>query len=163
MKKTIIALAIALCVAPAVYAQTPQAPVPQAQEQVKPAVDKNAPKFSFMGGDTHDFGNLTDQKDGEYNFKFKNTGKTPLIIGNASASCGCTVPEFPKQPILPGKTGEIKVTFHTAGKSGPFQKTIWIQSNAPSNVTGDRYEIYIKGSVTPGGQQTSGTVTPQKG
>ncbi|MEO6830764.1 MAG: DUF1573 domain-containing protein [Chitinophagaceae bacterium] len=144
MKKVVFALAIALCSSSVVFAQN-AAPAP-----VQKTVDKNAPKFDFLKGEVHDFGNLTDAKDAECTFKFKNTGKTPLIIQTASASCGCTVPEFPKEPVLPGKTGEIKVTFHTAGKSGPFDKTVFIQSNAPSNVSSERYEIHIKGSVTPG-------------
>lgn len=148
MKKVLFALAIAA----AAISAAPTTVMAQ-QEAVKKAVDKNAPKFEFAGGETHDFGNLTDQKNGEYTFQFKNSGKTPLIITAASASCGCTVPEFPKEPILPGKKGEIKVTYNTAGKSGPFDKTVYIQSNAPSNVAGDRYEIHIKGSVTPAGQK----------
>jgi len=160
MKKMILALALLACTGGAAFAQMP-APKDQGAATTKP-VDKNAPKFEFIGGETHDFGNLTDQKDAEYVFQFKNTGKTPLIIANASASCGCTVPEFPKEPILPGKKGQLKVTFHTAGKSGPFDKAIYIQSNAPSNVAGDRYELHIKGSVTPGAT-TGSNVTPAKG
>ncbi len=148
MKKVMLALALSAFAATGAMAQTTAAP----QEAAK-TVDKNAPKFSFAGGETHDFGNLTDQKDAEYTFKFKNTGKTPLIITNASASCGCTVPEFPKEPIMPGKDGAIKVTFHTAGKSGPFTKTVFIQSNAAADK--ERYEIYIKGNVTPSGQQVA--------
>lgn len=154
MKKVMLALAFAAFSATTVMAQAPQ-PTPAIKQ-----VDKNAPKFSFIGGETHDFGNLTDQKDAEYTFQFKNVGKTPLIITNASASCGCTVPEFPKEPIMPGKNGQIKVTFHTAGKSGPFTKTVFIQSNAAADK--ERYEIYIKGSVTPGGQ-TGSAVSPVKG
>lgn len=159
MKKVFFALAFAACsmsVLPS-YAQTP------APQEAAKKVDKNAPKFQFTGGETHDFGNLTDQKNAEYTFQFKNVGKTPLIITNASASCGCTVPEFPKEPILPGKTGAIKVTFNTAGKSGPFDKTVYIQSNAPANVPGDRYEIHIKGAVTPGASTGSNATTPVKG
>ncbi len=147
MKKVMFALALAAFTATGAMAQT-AAPTPQ--ETVKKA-DPNAPKFAFIGGETHDFGALTDQKDAEHVFKFKNTGKTPLIISNASASCGCTVPEFPKEPIMPGKEGSIKVTFHTAGKSGPFTKTVFIQSNAAADK--ERYEIYIKGSVTPAAAQ----------
>ncbi len=143
MKKVLFALALAAASIAAAPAYV------HAQEAEKKAVDKNAPKFEFLSGETHDFGTLTDQKNGEYTFAFKNTGKTPLIISSASASCGCTVPEYPKEPILPGKKGEIKVTYNTAGKSGPFDKTIFIQSNAPSNVAGDRYEIHIKGTVNP--------------
>ena len=158
MKKVLFALAIAAFSATAVSAQTPTpSPAPAAAAKV----DRNAPKFQFIGGETHDFGNLTDQKDAEYTFKFKNVGKTPLIIANASASCGCTVPEFPKEPVLPGKMGQIKVTFHTAGKSGPFQKTVFIQSNAMSDK--ERYEIFIKGAVTPGAPATGAQAAPAKG
>ena len=156
MKKIMFARALAAGSATGALAL---APAPQAQETLK-KMDKNAPKFEFAGGDTHDFGNLTDQKDGEYTFQFKNAGKTPLIITTASASCGCTVPEFPKDPILPGKKGAIKVTFHTTGKSGPFTKTVFIQSNAAGDK--ERYELYIKGTVTPGAQ-TGSTVAPAKG
>jgi hypothetical protein len=154
MKKVMLALAIAAFTATGAMAQAPATPQ---QEAVK-KVDKNAPKFNFIGGETYDFGNLTDQKDGEHTFVFKNVGKTPLIISNASASCGCTVPEFPKEPIMPGKTGQIKVTFHTAGKNGPFQKTIFIMSNASADK--ERYEIYIKGNVNPASQ--AATVSPAK-
>jgi hypothetical protein len=159
MKKMILALALLACTGSA-YAQMP-APKEKGAVAQKP-VDKNAPKFEFIGGETFDFGNLTDQKNAEHIFQFKNVGKTPLIIANASASCGCTVPEFPKEPIMPGKKGQLKVTFNTAGKSGPFDKAIYIQSNAPSNVPGDRYELHIKGSVTPGAS-TGSNVTPPKG
>src|SRR5687768_16817628 len=57
----------------------------------------------------HDFGKITDGEKVEYSFRFKNSGKNPLIITNASASCGCTVPEKPEAPIKPGETGFIKV------------------------------------------------------
>jgi hypothetical protein len=158
MKKVIFALAFVAC-----YTATiAQMPTPKDQEIAK-KVDKNAPKFEFIGGETHDFGNLTDQKNAEYVFRFKNIGKTPLIITNASASCGCTVPEFPKEPILPGKQGQLKVTYHTAGKSGPFDKAVYIQSNAPSNIGGDRYELHIKGAVTPGAQTGSNVPAKAKG
>ena len=156
MKKVIIALALAICAAPAVYAQAPQV------QETKVTMDKNAPKFSFIGGDSYDYGTVNDQKDVEHVFKFKNVGKTPLIIANASGSCGCTVPEFDKQPVLPGKMGEVRVTFHTAGKSGPQDKSVYIQSNAPANVAGsERYELHIKGTVTPAAQEKA--VAPAHG
>ena len=156
MKKVMLALAVAVFTATGAMAQNAAPAAPQ--QDVK--LDKNAPKFSFQGGESFDFGNLTDQKDGEHTFVFKNVGKTPLIISNASASCGCTVPEFPKEPIMPGKSGQIKVTFHTAGKSGPFDKTVFIMSNA--SVNNERYELHIKGSVTPAGQAAA-PVAPTKG
>jgi hypothetical protein len=152
MKKVMLALAIAAFSATGAMAQN------AAPQEAAKTLDKNAPKFSFVGGETFDFGNLSDQKNAEHVFVFKNVGKTPLIISNASASCGCTVPEFPKEPIMPGKTGQLKVTFNTAGKSGPFDKTVYIMSNA--SVNNERYEIHIKGSVTPAAQ--AATPAPAK-
>lgn len=151
MKKVLFALAFVAVGTIAAQAQAPQAP----QQQPAKVVDKNAPRFAFIGGETHDFGTLKEGPAAEYIFQFKNVGKQPLIITNASASCGCTVPEFPKEPIMPGKKGQLKVTFNTSGKSGPFDKTVFIQSNAPSNVTGERYEVHIKGSVVPAAQTTT--------
>ena len=148
MKKVMLALCLAAGVA-TVNAQQKVAtavPTPAPQAAAAKPVDKNAPMFKFTE-ETHDFGNLKEGDAAVYEFKFKNTGKEPLIITNASASCGCTVPEWPKDPILPGKTSAVKVSFNTAGKNGPFNKTVYIQSNAKSDK--DRYEIYIKGSVTP--------------
>ncbi len=144
MKKIVFTLALAAIGSFAAKAQAPAAP---AQPTHAAADDKKAPRFQFVGGETHDFGALPEGPDAEYIFKFKNTGKQPLIITNASASCGCTVPAWPKEPILPGKMGEMKVTFHTAGKGGqPFDKTVYINSNAASEK--DRYELHIKGNVT---------------
>lgn len=82
----------------------------------------------------HNFGDIHQGDVVNYIFKFKNTGKAPLIISNVLTQCGCTVPEWPKEPILPGKKGEIKATFNSAGKSGAQNKVVTIQSNA-SNAT----------------------------
>lgn len=62
-------------------------------------------------------------------FKFKNTGNAPLIISNAKGSCGCTVPEWPKAPVAPGKEGEMKVVFDSHGKQGPQTKTVTVTAN----------------------------------
>lgn len=106
----------------------------------------NGPKFEFKGGDTHDFGEVAEGPSAEYVFEFKNVGNEPLIIQNANASCGCTTPEWPKEPILPGKTGKVKVSFSTAGRGGqPFDKTVFLTSNAVSDK--ERYELHIKGRV----------------
>ena len=78
----------------------------------------------------YNFGTISEGEKVEYNFRFKNTGKKPLIITNASASCGCTVPEKPEEPVKPGETGFIKVMFNTQGRVGPAHKTVTITSNA---------------------------------
>lgn len=80
-------------------------------------------------------------------FCFTNTGTAPLIINQAIASCGCTVPEFSKSPIKPGDIGFIEVTYNGRGKlTGPFTKTISIRSNAKSGIK----RIYVKGYMKEG-------------
>ena len=66
----------------------------------------------------------------EYNYRFKNTGTNPLVITEAQASCGCTVPEKPEHPIAPGETGIIKVKFNSDHRPGEAHKTITVTSNA---------------------------------
>jgi len=78
----------------------------------------------------YDFGNATDGDKVSFNFRFRNTGKKPLIIASAVASCGCTVPEKPEDPIKPGETGFLKVVINSQGRVGPVHKTITVTSNA---------------------------------
>lgn len=80
----------------------------------------------------HDFGNLKIGADGECVFKFENKGNLPLIISRVAASCGCTTPSWTKDPVLPGKTGEIKVKYDTS-RPGMFSKTITVISNAETS------------------------------
>lgn len=96
---------------------------------------------------THDFGTFSeDNPVVTYTFKFKNTGDAPLVIHQAVASCGCTVPEFTKEPIKPGSEGNIKVTYNGEGRfPGKFRKTITIHSNAENELV----RLYIKGEMTP--------------
>lgn len=82
--------------------------------------------------EVHDYGNIKQGGNGVYEFKFKNTGKEPLIITSAHGSCGCTVPEWPKQPIKPGETSVIKVSYDTK-RVGPINKTVTINSNAKTS------------------------------
>jgi len=93
---------------------------------------------------THDYGTIVQGADGNSEFKFTNKGKSPIILSNVHASCGCTVPEWPKEPILPGKTSSIKVTYNTANL-GSFGKTISVSSNAVNSTV----VLTIKGNVTP--------------
>ena len=78
----------------------------------------------------YDFGKVTDGEKVEYSYRFKNTGKNPLIVSNATASCGCTVPEKPEEPIKPGDIGFIKVVFNSAGRVGEAHKEVTVTSNA---------------------------------
>lgn len=85
----------------------------------------------------HNFGKFSkDDPIVKCTFRFKNTGTAPLVIHQAFASCGCTVPTFTKEPIKPGETGVIDVTYNGTDKfPGHFQKTVTVRSNAISEVT----------------------------
>ena len=78
----------------------------------------------------YNFGNVTDGDKVEYSYRFRNTGNKPLIIASAVASCGCTVPEKPEEPIKPGEVGFLKVVFNSKGRVGEVHKTITVTSNA---------------------------------
>ena len=91
----------------------------------------------------HDFGTFEQHGDGNYEFKFTNTGDAPLIISNSKGSCGCTVPTWPKEPIAPGATGSIKVKYDTK-RPGPISKSVTITSNAVNSAT---KVLRIKGEV----------------
>lgn len=86
------------------------------------------PEFNFEK-DLHDFGQLIDGEKVSYSFKFTNSGNAPLIITNAKGSCGCTVPNWPKDPISPGETGTIDVTFNSSGRIGRQNKAITLTAN----------------------------------
>ena len=75
------------------------------------------------------FGDLFQGAKVSHEFKFKNKGNVPLIISNVLVTCGCTVPEWPKEPILPKKSGVIRIFFNTAGKTGHISKTVTILTN----------------------------------
>jgi hypothetical protein len=83
----------------------------------------------------YNFGNIKEGDKVTHSFTFKNTGKNPLIITEAHASCGCTVPEKPEKPIAPGETGVMKVVFNSSGKSGHQEKNITVNSNAKPHFT----------------------------
>ena len=90
-----------------------------------------------------DFGNIPNGPDVAHEFKFKNIGNQPLIISNVTVSCGCTAPDWPKEPVMPGKTATIKAIYHSSGRPGDFFKGLTILSNAKSAPK----IIYIKGKV----------------
>ena len=93
----------------------------------------------------YDFGTVNEGEVVETVFTVTNTGKNNLVITNAQPSCGCTVPVWPKEPIKPGDTGEIKVKFNTSGKPNRQNKTITLTTNTESG----REVLTLKGSVTP--------------
>jgi hypothetical protein len=94
----------------------------------------NVPKFEFEEH-TYDFGVISQGEKVSFTYKFKNVGKTNLVIASAKGSCGCTVPSYPKKPIPPGGSGVIDVEFNSDGKSGKQNKTITILANTFPGVT----------------------------
>ena len=102
------------------------------------------PKIVF-DDESHDFGTIKEGLVAEYTFKFKNTGSQPLILKDVRPSCGCTTPEWSKEPVQPGKTGIILVKYNSAGRPGKFNKSITITSNIPDQTA----VLFISGTVTP--------------
>ncbi len=92
----------------------------------------------------HDFGVVTEGQKVSHTYKFKNTGTAPLIVQTAQPSCGCTVPDWTREPIPVGGTGFVKAEFDTKGKAGPTTKTITVTANTwPKQTT-----LKFKASVT---------------
>lgn len=95
--------------------------------------------------ESFDFGEVNEGDVVEHVYKFTNTGKVPLIINNARSTCGCTVPEWPKEPIAPGEGGEIAVRFNTKNKKNKQQKPVTITANTyPANT-----KVFLSGFVKP--------------
>jgi hypothetical protein len=94
----------------------------------------------------HDFGKIN-EADGRVSvvFEFKNEGMAPLVLSNVRASCGCTTPTWTKEPVEPGQSGSITVTYNPNGRPGRFQKTVTVTSNATEGTK----KVYIKGEVIP--------------
>jgi hypothetical protein len=146
MKKLLLMLSFAGATMFAVAQEAPTTPAP----------DPNAAEFKWEST-TIDYGtvNKGDESNATRMFKFTNTGKSPLIISSCRGSCGCTVPTCPTEPILPGKSGEIKVHYDI-NRVGPFTKTVTVTSNAKNpNET-----LKIAGTVNDTAAQPAGTPAP---
>ena len=126
MKKLIVLTMMFLCGMTAAYAQ-------------KPAEIK----FEKL---THDFGTFSEKNPVvTYTFIYTNVGEQPLVINQAVASCGCTVPEYTKTPVKPGEQGKLKVTYNGTGKfPGHFKKSITVRTNGAVEMT----RLYIEGDMT---------------
>ena len=109
------------------------------------AFAQNGPEITFKET-IHDFGTIPFKGNASHEFEFVNTGNEPLILTQAKPSCGCTVPEWPKHPILPGESSSIKVTYKNTDRSVPFNKYITVFSNA---VVNNEIKLHIKGTVEP--------------
>ncbi|SMD44108.1 Protein of unknown function [Aquiflexum balticum DSM 16537] len=130
MKKMILLMAVTLFTF-AAYAQEKAGPVIEFQEK------------------SIDFGDITQGDKVEHTFVFKNTGDTPLLIQNVAVTCGCTAPNWPKEPIAPGTTGELKVVFNSAGKMGKQNSVVRVYSNASEPIE----KVSLISNVLPKGQK----------
>jgi len=140
MKKLFFSLAIAtLSFAACRNANTTTA---AATDEATGVASPDAPVIVFER-DIFDFGKIKQGEKVQHEFKFKNTGKSPLVISNATATCGCTVPEPPKEPIKPGAEASIKVIFSSEGKMGMQDKVVTITSNANPTTT----SVHLVGEV----------------
>ena len=104
------------------------------------------PLYAAEGDKVYNFGNI--REDGgpvSCEFEFVNTGSSNLVVISATAECGCTTPEFPKQPIAPGKKGKIKVTYNPLGRPGGFDKVVTVKTNGKPS----KARLKIRGSVIP--------------
>ena len=125
----------------------------QAKKAAQVEATGNA-KFEFTES-VWDFGNIKSGDVVDHIFKFKNVGTEPLIISNAKGSCGCTAPAWPKEPIAPGESGEIKVVFNSRGKSNKQNKTVTITANTTPNQT----RLRVTGNVEKVAAQAKPAVT----
>ncbi len=105
------------------------------QNLQKPAVPVGPTTQMAFKGMIHDFGTINQDTKNETVFNFTNTGKEPLIIESAQGSCGCTVPEYPKEPIAPGATGQIKVQYSPGKQKGQQTKTVTLMANTEPRET----------------------------
>ena len=129
MKKVIYLLGIMLLMAGVAKAQDNKA-------------EQNGPEIEFEKV-VHDYGDVPYNGNGECEFRFTNTGTEPLLVQKPKSSCGCTIPSWPNEPILPGESDVIKVTYRT-NRAGNINKTVTVTSNAVKNST---VVLRIKGRV----------------
>ena len=120
----------------------------KANQETEGAQSASLPATSIKFSETEwDFGTINEGDNVEHIFKFTNTGSQPLILENCKGSCGCTVPQCPKEPIAPGATGEIKVVFNSKGKTNMQTKKVTITANTEPIQS----VLTIKANVTPAG------------
>jgi hypothetical protein len=152
MKKTLLLFGFSLLSASLVMAQDkaskkgasqPATAAKQAAAaQIAPEASKTlTPENLSFKADSHDFGTIQEGPNADFEYVFTNTSREPIIIQKVQASCGCTTPSYISEPVLPGKTGYIKASYHTQGRPGAFTKTLTVESNAGTKV------LSLKGTV----------------
>ncbi|MFM1744878.1 MAG: hypothetical protein RLZZ630_815 [Bacteroidota bacterium] len=153
MKKSILIAVCSVMLSASVNAQSDKAAAPS----TAPADNKNAAEMVFKA-EEYNYGTIKQGESVTHEFTFVNNGKDDLIITNAQGSCGCTVPQYPKEPVKTGESGTIKVTFNSAGKMGLQDKTVTITSNAKNSPR----ILHIKGTVEAAPAQPTEPANPAK-
>lgn len=108
------------------------------------------PRITFAEKGIYDFGTLTEGDTVEHVFAFVNTGEFPLIINNITASCGCTTPDWPHEPVAPGAKSSVRVRFNSRGKSGEQNKTITIFANTEPAMTDLQFKAMVNSKADSG-------------
>lgn len=116
---------------------------------------ENSAVMAFQESE-YDFGTIKEGEVVEHTFMFTNTGKAPLVIESASASCGCTAPDWTKTPVAPGEQGQVKVRFDSKNKAGQQSPTVTIRANTEPNIM----RISMKGTVASSSIPTAGADGP---
>ena len=106
--------------------------------------------------ESHDFGKVEEGVQATYTFEFTNSGTAPVVISNAQASCGCTTPDWTKEPVMPGKMGKVTASFNSQGRPGNFSKTVTVISNSET----PQIVLSIKGEVNPKGAEQAPAIAP---
>ena len=99
-------------------------------------------KIEFLES-SFDFGKVEEGKKVDHIFKFKNTGSNPLVLQDARASCGCTIPEYTKDTIAPGSEGQIKVIYDSANREGKIDKTVTVTANTEPATTDIKISVFV--------------------
>ena len=128
----------------------------QPNQQQKQVADGTEPVFNFQK-ESHNFGTIKEGAVAKHDFTFTNTGESPLIITNAKGSCGCTVPNWPREPIAPGETGTIHVEFNSSGRTGNQRKQVTIDANTVPNqkILSIRAQVEPKAKKGEGGNKAN--------
>ncbi|QKZ11116.1 DUF1573 domain-containing protein [Spirosoma sp. KUDC1026] len=112
-------------------------------ESAQASASEKMPQLTFAEKGIYDFGELTEGDTVEHSFEFTNTGEFPLIINNITASCGCTTPEWPREPVAPGAKGSIRVRFNSRGKQGEQNKTVTVFANTDPSMTDLQFKAMV--------------------
>lgn len=154
MKKAILSFALLALTAGVSFAQDKKQTISTqpAAAEAKAATALSPDNVKFTS-ETHDFGTIPEGPSAEHVFTFTNTGKEPVVIERVQPSCGCTAPDWTKEPIAPGKTGMVKATYGTQGRPGYFEKNMTVFTNAGIKT------VNFKGTV----EKAPETSVPQNG